>query len=136
MDTCICMAESLCCSSETITTLLIGYIPKQNVFGVKIQINLKSYIQKKKKTLKMVPIKNKERKKPSRSPNASSALTSQQQPPASCLWCLVGPRILCFLPYDCVTYPRAWIPASDIFQQGSKLPHSSKSLNSIFMATV
>ena len=26
-DTCICMAESLCCASETITTLLIGYIP-------------------------------------------------------------------------------------------------------------
>ena len=44
MDTCICMAESLCCSPETITTLLIGYIPKQNVFGVKIQINLKRYI--------------------------------------------------------------------------------------------
>ena len=25
MDTCICMAESLCCSPEIITTLLIGY---------------------------------------------------------------------------------------------------------------
>ena len=25
VDTCICMAESLCCSSETTTTLLIGY---------------------------------------------------------------------------------------------------------------
>ena len=25
MDTCMCMAESLCCSPETITTLLIGY---------------------------------------------------------------------------------------------------------------
>ena len=27
MDTCICMAESLCCPPETITTLLIGYTP-------------------------------------------------------------------------------------------------------------
>ena len=30
MDTCTCMAESLCCSPETITTLLIGCTPKQN----------------------------------------------------------------------------------------------------------
>ena len=30
MDTCICMAESLCCSPETITTLLTGYTPIQN----------------------------------------------------------------------------------------------------------
>ena len=30
MDTCICMAESLRCSAETTTTLLIGYIPIQN----------------------------------------------------------------------------------------------------------
>ena len=35
MDTCICMAESLHCSPETITTFLIGYTPKQNDFGVK-----------------------------------------------------------------------------------------------------
>ena len=35
MDTCICTAESLHCSSETITTLLVGYTPKQNVFCVK-----------------------------------------------------------------------------------------------------
>ena len=27
MDTCLCVAESLCCSSETITTLLISYSP-------------------------------------------------------------------------------------------------------------
>ena len=27
MDTCTCMAESLCCSPETITTLLISYTP-------------------------------------------------------------------------------------------------------------
>ena len=30
MDKCICMAESLHCSSETIITLLIGYIPIKN----------------------------------------------------------------------------------------------------------
>ena len=34
MDTYICMVESLHCSSEAIT-LLIGYTPIQNVFGVK-----------------------------------------------------------------------------------------------------
>ena len=27
MDTCTCIAESLCCLPETITTLLIGYAP-------------------------------------------------------------------------------------------------------------
>jgi len=32
MDTCIYMAESLHCSSETVTTLLISYIPIQNEF--------------------------------------------------------------------------------------------------------
>ena len=42
MGTCICMAESLHCSPETTTTLLIGYTPIQNVFGVKnINTNLK-----------------------------------------------------------------------------------------------
>ena len=30
MDTCICIAESLCCSLETITTLLISYTLIQN----------------------------------------------------------------------------------------------------------
>ena len=30
MDTCIYMAESLHCSPETVTTLLIGYTPVQN----------------------------------------------------------------------------------------------------------
>ena len=30
MDTCICMAESLHCSPETATTLLIGHTPIQN----------------------------------------------------------------------------------------------------------
>ena len=34
-DTCICMTKSLHCSPEHITTLLIGYTPMQNVFGVK-----------------------------------------------------------------------------------------------------
>ena len=29
-DTCIQMAESLCCPSEMITTLLISYTPKEN----------------------------------------------------------------------------------------------------------
>ena len=28
MDTCVCMAESLHCSPETTTILLIGYIPQ------------------------------------------------------------------------------------------------------------
>ena len=36
MDTCICMAESLCCSPETITTLLIGFTPIQNKKFLKI----------------------------------------------------------------------------------------------------
>ena len=31
MDICIRIGESLCCSPETITTFLIGYIPVQNV---------------------------------------------------------------------------------------------------------
>ena len=39
MDTCtsisICMAESLGCSPETITTLLISYTPIQNTFKKK-----------------------------------------------------------------------------------------------------
>ena len=29
-DTCTCMAESVCCSLETITTLVISYSPLQN----------------------------------------------------------------------------------------------------------
>ena len=31
----VCVWLTLCCSPETITTLLIGYTPLQNVFGVK-----------------------------------------------------------------------------------------------------
>ena len=30
MDTCVCMAEPLCCSPETVTALLIGNILTQN----------------------------------------------------------------------------------------------------------
>ena len=32
MDTCICMAECLCCSPTTIKTLLIGYSPMQSTY--------------------------------------------------------------------------------------------------------
>ena len=45
MDTCACMAESLHCSSETITKLLLVYIPIYTVSGVK-KIN-KNKIKKK-----------------------------------------------------------------------------------------
>ena len=38
MDTCICMTESLCCPSETITTLLIGDTPIQNIKFLKKQL--------------------------------------------------------------------------------------------------
>ena len=41
MDTCMCITESLHCSLETVTTLLISYTPIQNIFGVK-----KLYIKK------------------------------------------------------------------------------------------
>ena len=41
MDACICVAESLHCSPETILTLLIGYVSIQNVFGVKKIIKIK-----------------------------------------------------------------------------------------------
>ena len=37
MNTCICMAESLCCSPETIATLLIHYAPTQNKNKKKIR---------------------------------------------------------------------------------------------------
>ena len=43
MNTYICMAESLHCSPETTTTLLICFTPKQNVFVVK------KYVKKRKK---------------------------------------------------------------------------------------
>ena len=44
METCICMAEPLLCSPETISTLLIGYTPIQNVSGVK-KIKFKKVIK-------------------------------------------------------------------------------------------
>ena len=41
MDTCICMAESLCCPPETITTLYSNACtPVQNKFKVKKKIKL------------------------------------------------------------------------------------------------
>ena len=45
IDTCIgiWMSESLHCSPETITTLLIGYTPIQNVFGEKNKIKKKFF---------------------------------------------------------------------------------------------
>ena len=46
MDTCMCMAESLCCPPETITTLLIVYTTIQNVSDVK-----KKFKKKKQKTI-------------------------------------------------------------------------------------
>ena len=46
MDTCMCMAQSLCCLSETTTTLLISYTPIQKGFGVKkIKIQFSSVAQ-------------------------------------------------------------------------------------------
>ena len=42
----ICVAESLCCSPETITALLIGYTPVQNKkFKKKLYIHLFTYLQ-------------------------------------------------------------------------------------------
>ena len=49
MDTCAYMAESLHCSSESITSLLIGYSPIQSVFGVKKYNKLKNKLVEKKK---------------------------------------------------------------------------------------
>ena len=43
MDTCICMAESLHCSRETITTLLIDYTPIQNKKLKKIIISRSTF---------------------------------------------------------------------------------------------
>ena len=43
MDTCICMAESLHCLTETIATLLIGYAPIQNK---KLKRKKKDYMTK------------------------------------------------------------------------------------------
>ena len=40
-DTCICMAKSFCWPPETITTLFIGYTPKQNKKFFKKEINVR-----------------------------------------------------------------------------------------------
>ena len=42
MDTCVCMAESLCCSPEMTMTLLISYTLIQNVFDVKQKLKKNS----------------------------------------------------------------------------------------------
>ena len=46
MDTCVCMAESLHCSPETTTTLLIGYIPIEK--GLRFEKKKKNYVLEKK----------------------------------------------------------------------------------------
>ena len=40
-DTCVCTAESLCRSPETITTLLTGCTPIKNAFGVNKKLKKK-----------------------------------------------------------------------------------------------
>ena len=50
MDTCICTAESLCCSPETTITLLIGYTQIQSILVLKkifFKINKKKRKEKK-----------------------------------------------------------------------------------------
>ena len=47
-DTCVCMAESLCCSPETITALLIGYNPIQNK---KVNFKKRAFLEKRKAQL-------------------------------------------------------------------------------------
>ena len=49
MDTCICMAESICSPPETITTLLIVYTPIQNKKLKKKKANRKEFQKNKKK---------------------------------------------------------------------------------------
>jgi len=47
MDTCICMAESLGCLPETITTLFISYTPLQNnKFKKKVKLTILLLIHK------------------------------------------------------------------------------------------
>ena len=47
MDACICTTEFPCCLPETITTLLIGYTPKQNKKFPKKQKSVPEIEQKK-----------------------------------------------------------------------------------------
>ena len=51
VNTCICVAESIHCSPETVTTLLIGYTPVQNkkfkevsVKSIWCNVSLKGYV--------------------------------------------------------------------------------------------
>ena len=46
MNTCICMAESVCYSPETITALLISYTPIQNTKFFLIKLNFKNSLKK------------------------------------------------------------------------------------------
>ena len=45
MDTCICMAESICYAPETITTLLAGYTPIQNLKTKTVSLHLEWYFK-------------------------------------------------------------------------------------------
>ena len=58
MDTCICMAKSLCCSPETITTLLISYTPIQNT---KFKVWGKEGKKKKQMVMSDVPLRRRAR---------------------------------------------------------------------------
>ena len=59
MDTCICLAESLCCPPETVTTLLIGYIPIQNnkFFKRKKMLSIKKKKERKKEKTRNLSLK-------------------------------------------------------------------------------
>ena len=54
MGTCMCMAESLRCSLETTTRLLIGYTPIQSVFGVKKKKKKESLVKNRKEKTRCV----------------------------------------------------------------------------------
>ena len=43
VDTCICIAESLYCSPETMTALLISYTPIQNKMLKKVKIKMTNW---------------------------------------------------------------------------------------------
>ena len=55
MDTCVCVAESLCCPPETIKTVLIGYTPIQSK-------KLKKNSQNNKKTPRKIKVNKKFKK--------------------------------------------------------------------------
>ena len=58
MDSCICTAESLHCSPETITILLTGYARVQNVFGVIKKKNTIKKVKRQHTSLYWLYIKN------------------------------------------------------------------------------